>query len=57
MSWGLWLKNRNDWTLNTTTGGVALKMVSPINTRTFAMDAMLQHLGDTAGNQLPTSIE
>jgi peptide/nickel transport system substrate-binding protein len=55
VSWALWLKNRNDWTLNPQLPVVSpWKMVSPINSRTFAMERNAYSIWvDTAGNQLP----
>lgn len=55
VSWALCLKNRNDWTLNPQLPVLSpWKMVSPINSRTFAMERNAYSIWvDTAGNQLP----
>ena len=55
VSWSLWLKHQNDWVLNTDLPVLQpWKMVSPINSRTFAMERNPYSIWvDTAGNQLP----
>jgi peptide/nickel transport system substrate-binding protein len=55
VSWALFLKNRNDWSLNTELPVVApWKLISPINSRNFALDRNPYSIWvDTDGNQLP----
>jgi len=55
VSWALFLKNRNDWSLNTELPVVApWKLISPINSPDFALDRNPYSIWvDTDGNQLP----
>jgi peptide/nickel transport system substrate-binding protein len=54
-SWSIYLKNRNDWTFNPELPVLSpWRVVSPINSRSFAMDRNPYSIWvDTAGNQLP----
>jgi peptide/nickel transport system substrate-binding protein len=55
VSWPLWLKHQNDWAFNRDLPVLSpWKMVSPINSRTFAMERNAYSIWvDSAGNQLP----
>ena len=55
VSWALRLKSRNSWAFNSELPVLSpWRMVSPINSRTFAMERNAYSIWvDTAGNQLP----
>jgi peptide/nickel transport system substrate-binding protein len=55
VSWTLWLKHQNDWAFNKDLPVLSpWKMVSPINSRTFAMERNPYSIWvDSSGNQLP----
>ncbi|WP_395646303.1 ABC transporter substrate-binding protein [Terricaulis sp.] len=54
-NWSIWMKNRNDWCLNTELPVVSpWKTLSPINTQTFTLERNPYSIWvDTAGQQLP----